>query len=71
MTAAGVEAHAGLDPYAGASAVHALAEAELVTRIAALGSRERGTTVNVGVIRRRVARSGCSGLCSVVAGSCP
>ncbi|MFF7162974.1 M20 family metallopeptidase [Streptomyces sp. NPDC008086] len=48
VTAAGVEAHAGLDPYAGASAVHALAE--LVTRIAALGSRERGTTVNVGVI---------------------
>ncbi|MFE7277402.1 M20 family metallopeptidase [Streptomyces sp. NPDC057623] len=48
VTVEGVEAHAGLDPCAGASAVHALAE--LVTRIAALGSREHGTTVNVGVI---------------------
>ncbi|NEA67888.1 M20 family metallopeptidase [Streptomyces sp. SID12488] len=44
----GVEAHAGLDPYGGASAVHALAE--LVTRIVELGSRVHGTTVNVGVI---------------------
>lgn len=48
VTVEGVEAHAGLDPYRGTSAVHALAE--LVTRIAGLGSRERGTTVNVGVI---------------------
>ncbi|MEU6352878.1 M20 family metallopeptidase [Streptomyces sp. NPDC047072] len=44
----GVESHAGLDPDRGASAVHALAE--LVTRIAGLGSREHGTTVNVGMI---------------------
>ena len=48
VTVTGVEAHAGLDPDRGASAVHALAE--LITRIAALGSREHGTTVNVGVI---------------------
>ncbi len=48
VTVEGVEAHAGLDPERGASAVHALAE--LVTRIAGLGSREHGTTVNVGVI---------------------
>ncbi|WP_210590000.1 M20 family metallopeptidase [Streptomyces sp. GESEQ-35] len=48
VTVDGVEAHAGLDPERGASAVHALAE--LVTRIAALGSPEHGTTVNVGVI---------------------
>ncbi|MBT2417224.1 M20 family metallopeptidase [Streptomyces sp. ISL-22] len=48
VTVVGVEAHAGLDPYAGASAVHALAE--LVTRVAALGDRERGTTVNVGTV---------------------
>lgn len=48
VTAHGVESHAGLDPYAGASAVHALAE--VVPAIVALGSREHGTTVNVGLI---------------------
>ncbi|GHG92929.1 M20 family metallopeptidase [Streptomyces lanatus] len=48
VTVAGVEAHAGLDPTAGASAVHALAE--LVTRITALAAPGRGTTVNVGLI---------------------
>ncbi|WP_149830737.1 M20 family metallopeptidase [Streptomyces tailanensis] len=48
VTVEGVEAHAGLEPERGASAVHALAE--LVTSIAALGSPEQGTTVNVGVI---------------------
>lgn len=48
VTAHGVESHAGLDPYAGASAIHALAE--VVPAIVALGSREHGTTVNVGVI---------------------
>ncbi|MCP9211072.1 M20 family metallopeptidase [Streptomyces cucumeris] len=48
VTARGVESHAGLDPFAGASAIHALAE--VVPHIAALGSAERGTTVNVGLI---------------------
>ncbi|MER7787210.1 M20/M25/M40 family metallo-hydrolase [Streptomyces sp. NPDC097640] len=48
VTAHGVESHAGLDPYAGASAIHALAE--VVPAIVALGSHEHGTTVNVGVI---------------------
>jgi len=48
VTAYGVESHAGLDPYAGASAIHALAE--VVPVIAGLGSREHGTTVNVGLI---------------------
>lgn len=55
----GVEAHAGLDPYGGASAVHALAE--LVTRIAELGSREHGTTVNVGVISGGTGRNVIAG----------
>ncbi len=55
----GVEAHAGLDPYGGASAVHALAE--LVTRIAQLGSREHGTTVNVGVISGGTGRNVIAG----------
>ncbi|MFI1356669.1 M20 family metallopeptidase [Streptomyces sp. NPDC020898] len=55
----GVEAHAGLDPYGGASAVHALAE--LVTRIAGLGSREHGTTVNVGVISGGTGRNVIAG----------
>jgi glutamate carboxypeptidase len=48
VTAHGVESHAGLDPLAGASAIHALAEA--IPRITALGAPERGTTVNVGLI---------------------
>ncbi|WP_143320746.1 peptidase dimerization domain-containing protein, partial [Cellulomonas iranensis] len=55
----GVEAHAGLDPYGGASAVHALAE--LVTRMAELGSREHGTTVNVGVIKGGTGRNVIAG----------
>ncbi|QLH26294.1 M20 family metallopeptidase [Streptomyces sp. Rer75] len=48
VTAHGVESHAGLDPLAGASAIHALAEA--IPHITALGAPERGTTVNVGLI---------------------
>ncbi|MGW7621525.1 M20 family metallopeptidase [Streptomyces antimycoticus] len=48
VTAYGIESHAGLDPFAGASAIHALAE--VVPQIAALSAPERGTTVNVGLI---------------------
>ncbi|MBL1101546.1 M20 family metallopeptidase [Streptomyces coffeae] len=48
MTVQGIESHAGLDPSAGASAIHALAE--VVSHITGLGSPERGTTVNVGLI---------------------
>ncbi|MFI7313711.1 peptidase dimerization domain-containing protein [Streptomyces hygroscopicus] len=40
--------HGGLGPFAGASTVHAPAEA--VPRIAGLSAPERGTTVNVGLI---------------------
>ncbi|SPL97359.1 carboxypeptidase G2 [[Actinomadura] parvosata subsp. kistnae] len=59
VTVTGVEAHAGLDPYAGASAVHALAE--LVTTLAGAGSRERGTTVNVGLISGGTGRNVTAG----------
>ncbi|MEV0829817.1 M20 family metallopeptidase [Nonomuraea rubra] len=59
VTVTGVEAHAGLDPYAGASAVHALAE--IVTMLAAAGSRERGTTVNVGLISGGTGRNVTAG----------
>ncbi|MGW1026437.1 M20 family metallopeptidase [Streptomyces sp. NPDC002577] len=48
VTATGVEAHAGLNPEAGASAIHALAE--FVTAAAAVAAPTEGTTVNVGRI---------------------
>ncbi|MGC7094445.1 M20 family metallopeptidase [Amycolatopsis lurida] len=60
VTVTGVEAHAGLDPYKGASAVHALAE--VVTQVAAAGSREHGTTVNVGTINGGTGRNVTAGL---------
>lgn len=48
IDATGIEAHAGLDPAAGASAVHALAE--FVTRATRIADPGRGTSVNVGLI---------------------
>lgn len=45
---AGVPAHAGVDPAAGASAVHELAR--LVLALEGLANPQRGLTVNVGVI---------------------
>ncbi|MCW2865057.1 MAG: peptidase [Actinoallomurus sp.] len=48
LTLTGVEAHAGLDPTAGASAITALAE--FVTAATALTDLAAGTTVNVGVV---------------------
>lgn len=45
----GVSAHAGVDPGAGASAVHALAR--MVIEIEKLNDPANGTSVNVGVIR--------------------
>lgn len=60
VTVTGVEAHAGLDPAAGANAIHALAG--LVTRIAAGGAPERGTTVNVGLISGGTGRNVAAGL---------
>ncbi|MEU7740488.1 M20 family metallopeptidase [Nonomuraea sp. NPDC049158] len=48
LSVTGIEAHAGLDPTAGASAIHAMAD--LITQIAALGAPALGTTVNVGLV---------------------
>jgi glutamate carboxypeptidase len=48
VTAIGIESHAGLDPEAGASAVHALAE--FVTAASAIAAPGAGTTVNAGLI---------------------
>ncbi|UIJ63927.1 M20/M25/M40 family metallo-hydrolase [Amycolatopsis acidiphila] len=48
VTVVGVEAHAGLDPLAGVSAIHQLAE--LIPVLAALGDPAKGTTVNVGLV---------------------
>ncbi|GAB3999547.1 M20 family metallopeptidase [Nocardioides marmoraquaticus] len=45
----GVESHAGLDPEAGASAIHALAE--VVTHAVATADPAAGTTVNAGLVR--------------------
>jgi glutamate carboxypeptidase len=59
VTATGVESHAGLNPEAGASAIHALAE--FVTAAKAVADPDKGTTVNTGLI------SGGSGT-NVVAG---
>ncbi|MCD7439902.1 M20 family metallopeptidase [Streptomyces lincolnensis] len=59
LTVEGVEAHAGLDPERGASAVHALAE--LVTRMVGWGDPELGTTVNVGVISGGTGRNVVAG----------
>jgi glutamate carboxypeptidase len=44
----GVESHAGLDPTAGASAVHALAH--VIEQLVPIARPERGTTVNVGLV---------------------
>jgi glutamate carboxypeptidase len=59
VTVTGVEAHAGLDPDSGASAIHALAE--LVTQLAGSGARERGTTLNVGLISGGTGRNVAAG----------
>ena len=49
VTATGIEAHAGLNPTAGASAIHALAE--VITAATQIEDLARGTSVNVGLIR--------------------
>ncbi len=44
----GVESHAGLDPTAGASAIHALAR--VIEQVVAIARSDVGTTVNVGLV---------------------
>ncbi|MEU6268435.1 M20/M25/M40 family metallo-hydrolase [Saccharopolyspora shandongensis] len=58
----GVEAHAGLDPTAGASAIHAIAE--LVPQITALAAPERGTTINIGALTGGTGRNVVAGRAS-------
>ncbi|MFI6790184.1 M20 family metallopeptidase [Nonomuraea sp. NPDC050383] len=55
----GIEAHAGLDPEAGASAVHALAE--VIAQVTAAAAPERGTTVNVGLVSGGTGRNVAAG----------
>ena len=49
VTVTGVSSHSGIDPGAGASAVHALAR--VITSLEALNDLPRGISVNAGVIR--------------------
>lgn len=60
VTATGVEAHAGLNPTAGASAIHALAE--VITAATQIEDLSRGTSVNVGLIRGGSATNVAAGL---------
>lgn len=48
MTTTGVEAHAGLDPASGASAVHAMAEA--IAACTEFAAPSKGTSINVGLV---------------------
>nr|WP_312888060.1 M20 family metallopeptidase [Nonomuraea rhodomycinica] len=59
VTVTGIEAHAGLDPEAGASAVHALAE--IITQVTGAAAPERGTTVNVGLVSGGTGRNVAAG----------
>lgn len=49
VSATGVESHAGLEPEAGASAVHALAE--FITAAVAAADPHGGTTINAGLVQ--------------------
>ncbi|MFJ2216731.1 M20 family metallopeptidase [Streptomyces sp. NPDC101062] len=59
LTATGLEAHAGLDPAKGASAIHGLAD--VIRDLVAAADPERGTTVNVGRISGGTARNVIAG----------
>jgi glutamate carboxypeptidase len=48
VTATGVEAHAGLNPTEGASAIHGLAE--FITAATGIANLDQGTSINVGLI---------------------
>lgn len=59
ITVKGLEAHAGLDPAKGASAVHGLAD--VIQSLVAAADLERGTSVNVGRISGGTARNVIAG----------
>lgn len=62
LTTTGIEAHAGNDPAAGASAVHALAE--IITQLLQAADPSAGTTINVGTITGGTARNVIAGQAS-------
>ncbi|MFO1209358.1 MAG: M20/M25/M40 family metallo-hydrolase [Amaricoccus sp.] len=59
----GVESHAGLNPAAGASAIHAMAE--FIAAIVAAADPGQGTTINVGVIEGGTGSNVVAGRCVV------
>ncbi|QIS11004.1 M20 family metallopeptidase [Nocardia arthritidis] len=59
ISATGVEAHAGLEPTRGASAIHALAD--VIRQLLDAADPQRGTTVNVGLIGGGSARNVVAG----------
>ncbi|MEU9793413.1 M20 family metallopeptidase [Streptomyces sparsogenes] len=59
VTATGIEAHAGLDPTKGASAIHGLSD--VIQQLTAAADLSRGTTVNVGRISGGTARNVAAG----------
>ncbi|MFE3829158.1 M20 family metallopeptidase [Streptomyces sp. NPDC059092] len=59
LTTTGLEAHAGLDPAKGASAIHGLAD--VIRDLVAAADPEQGTTVNVGRISGGTARNVIAG----------
>jgi glutamate carboxypeptidase len=59
ITTSGIEAHAGNDPAAGASAVHALAE--IISRFVDKADPAAGTTINIGTIDGGTARNVIAG----------
>lgn len=63
VTATGVESHAGLNPAAGASAIHAMAE--FITTIVAAADPGQGTTINAGVIEGGTGSNVVAGRCVV------
>jgi len=48
IVTSGIESHAGLDPLAGASAVHGIGE--IISQLASFADLESGTSVNVGTV---------------------
>lgn len=64
VRATGIEAHAGLDPTAGASAIHALAE--YVVQAVKVADLDRGTSLNVGLINGGSGSNVAAGAASAV-----
>jgi glutamate carboxypeptidase len=63
VTITGVESHAGLNPAAGASAIHAMAE--FITTIVRAADPATGTTINAGLIEGGTGTNVVAGRCVV------